>query len=505
MPTVHGTFRHNNTTINQYKYLDRLYQRELQIHRDCLAEYKKDVLKVLLEALANTQPNFKLYENQPYITGIVRNKLVDFLLRMAVRLKIVPYVFCKAVRLFDRYCSKRIVLLDQAQLVITTCLWIAAKFYGGNNHFANLSSSNGALVKTILNLGFGSGSRFSGPTERYRMPKTSELVKLCGTRCNYDTGMFKQMELHILTTLDWNISDATIDDYLASLIDLKSCTDAELLQELDVAAIKTFIAYSSCYSFELVKYTPLEMAKAAVDLLNTVFRLHYSDPSFFRLNASGFEDVAEIQSTEKNKYIQDLLAQAVMNSPAYLLRCFDTYGPCHLFSTLNKYYRPTFNTEILTPPRTNFPDPTKSTLSDGSQGNYTYSPCKSTSSQESYTYETVTPIVGVPYFGKCKGIRTPMTEAASVNSHHYPLLKHPTQAAKTPGALTIPIADFYPQPKAVFTDCFYQNNDSLSSVISTNSSKGSADIFYESKRFGVCTPVSMEDDIKPTTRRKKSA
>lgn len=500
---VHGSFTYNDISINQYKYLHQLYLKELLVHNETLQEYSDEISLALLTALEKSQPNFKLYENQPYITSVVRNKLVDFVLRMAVRLKIVPYVFCKAVRLFDRYCSKRIVLLDQAQLVITTCLWIAAKIYGGNNHFANLSSSKCSLVKTILNLGFGSGARFCGPTERYRMPKISELVKLCGARCNYDSNMFKQMELHIMTTLDWNLSDSTIDDFLVSLNDLRSCTDYDPAGEFDAATVKTFIAYASCYLFELIKFTPLELAKASVDLVNDAFQIHPSDNAYFTLNSEMFEDSPDLCCSEKNRHIQDLLAQAVMNAPAYLLRCFDTPGPHHLYSTLNNLRSPAaYDSEVKTPTHINFPTP--AALSDMSQGNYTYAtPTKSP--QASFTHQSTANIVGVPYMTKAsnKGMKTPITEAANIQSHHYPLLKQSSQPAKlTQPSLSIS-TELYPQPRPVLQDSFYRNNNSLTSIASTNSSKGS-DLFYESSRYGVCTPISIDEDHKPVTRKKRA-
>lgn len=468
---LHGSFAQEGTIINQYKYLHRLYSTEVLVHNDSLAEYHDEVALVLLASLHRTQPNFKLYENQPYITAVVRNKLIDFILRMAVRLKIVPFVFCKAVRLFDRYCSKRIVLLDQAQLVITTCLWIAAKVHGGNNHFANLQSSKCSLIKTILNLGFGLGARFAGPTERYRMPKISELVKLCGARCNYDANMFKQMELHIMTTLDWNMTDASIDDFLISLEDLRSCTDYEPAATEEATTLKTFVAYASCFLYDLIKYTPLEMAKATVDLLNHAFSLRPSDG--FTLNSTMFENAPEISCTQRNRHVEQLLTQAVMNAPAYLLRCFDVEGPRRLFSHLNgsrlAFEEATTPTSIATP-----------SLPDMSLSNYTYA----TPTKVLHDYPS--PIMGVPYISKnpIKGSKLLVTDSAHMNSHHYP----PIKSTKM---------NEYPQPR--LQELLYRNNNSLGSIASSTSSKAS-DIFYDSTRYGVCTPISIDDE-KPVKKR----
>lgn len=459
---LNGTFSHDGTVINQYKYLHRLYTTEVKIHQDCFLEYEDEVCLTLLNSMPKTQPNLKLYSNQPYITPVVRSKLVDFVLRMAVRLKIVPFVFCKAVRFFDRYCSKRIVLLDQAQLVISTCLWIAAKIHGGNNHFANLESSKSALVKTILNLGFGLGARFCGPTERYRMPKISELVKLCGVRCNYDASMFKQMELHIMSTFDWCMSDSSIDDYMMSLEDLRSCTDTETEGSLDAATLKTFVAYASCFLYDLIKYTPLEMAQATVDLLNDAFSLRGSGK--FKLNSSVFEEAPELACTQKNRYIKQMLSQAVINAPGYLLRYFDTDGPRRLFSKLDG--SGISSDEVTTPLKTLF--------TDIQQNNYTYA----TPTKAILDYPSS--MLGVPYITKTpsKFPKPSVSDSANLHSHQYPSMK------------TSRIPEF-PQPR--LQELLYGHNNSLDSIASSNSSRVS-DIFYDSTRYGVCTPISIDDE-----------
>ncbi|KAK8439353.1 cyclin [Candidozyma auris] len=498
--SIHGTFSYAGTTINQYKYPHRLYEREVQIHADCFAEYEDDISLTLLRASVVTQPNFKLYDNQPYINASVRAKLVDFLLRMAVRLKLVPYVFCKAVRLFDRYCSKRIVLLQQAQLVATTCLWISAKVYGGNNHFANLSSSKCGQVKTISNLGYGSGARFCGPTERYRMPKICELVKLCGARCNYDISMFKQMELHIMSTLDWNLVDTAVDEFLVDSRDLKSCTDVTNPQKSDIATLKAFVSYASCYQYELIKYTPVEVAKAAVDLLNETFHLTATDAAFLTLNNCIFAEIPDLNARQDD--IRNLLIQAVVSAPDYLLHCFDTSGPRYLYSSLTKTTKmpPPIDTGISTPTESSYPTPTSAPHFDVPSTNYTYTkPTNVSLSSESYAYETSPSIDGVPFVSKSvsKGLKISVTEAANINSHHYPLLR--TQGSKGPMGMS----DLLPQPRQTLQESFYKNNNSSTSIASSNSSKGS-DMFYDSHRYGISTPISIEDD-KSLMKKKKSS
>lgn len=113
-------------------------------------------------------------------------------------------VFFHSVRLYDRYCSKRIVLRDQAKLVVATCLWLAAKTWGGCNHIIN-------------NVVIPTGGRFYGPNPRARIPRLSELVHYCGDGQVFDESMFLQMERHILDTLNWNIYEPMINDYVLNV------------------------------------------------------------------------------------------------------------------------------------------------------------------------------------------------------------------------------------------------------------------------------------------------
>lgn len=336
MPEVSGTFSNCHVSIHQLKYPANLYTREVTNHETCIHEYASDIVETMIVVLDTTAPNINLYNRQPYLNSAVRFKLVDFLLKMLVRLKLLPFVFCRAVRFFDRYCLKRIVLLDQAQLIITTCLWIAAKIHGGNNHFANLTSdSTKCSVRTIADLGFGSGAQFRGPTERYRMPKVNELVKLCGKRCNYDAGMFKQMEVHIMAALEWRLNDPAIDDFMIHShehrVPNNDDTDDNLREFLKM---KQFVAYAGCYAYDLVGYSPFQIANAVVDLINSTFSLHEHDVCIQTLNHSILVDEAAATDVRD---IQYHLVQAVVTASPYLMKMLGSRGPqlLHLLLAIN--------------------------------------------------------------------------------------------------------------------------------------------------------------------------
>jgi hypothetical protein len=58
-----------------------------------------------------------------------------------------------------------------------------------------------------------------------RVPQINELENMC---CGlYDAGMFRQMEMHILNTLEWNIGHPTLD-FFQSMIWAEGEDDCEV-------------------------------------------------------------------------------------------------------------------------------------------------------------------------------------------------------------------------------------------------------------------------------------
>lgn len=330
-----GTFSNDHVTINQQRYPEALSSRDLASHAAVVDEYQDEILATLRADLATHRPVAKLVAKQPYVTSVFRHKLVDFLLKMSVRLKILPYVFCRAVRLFDRYLLRRIVLLDQAQLIATTCLWIAAKVHGGNNHFANLyCEPRDNMVRTIADLGYGLGARTKGPNERYRLPKVRELVKLCGLRCNYDAAMFNQMEVHVMQALDWRLLDPAVDDFMVQSHDLLvglACPDPE---RTEIRSMKRFMSYAACYLADLLAADPEDLACAVVSIANDVYHLDLP----LNFPALRPQDVLPL--------LKRAVVNAVIRAPPYLLQCFDLRGPQLLFTVLSNAPRPLM---LLTP------------------------------------------------------------------------------------------------------------------------------------------------------------
>lgn len=332
----------------QYEYPTALYDHEVYHHQAVVDEYDDDIYGTMMGLIEQNRPNVELYKQQPYLTPPIRLKLIDFLLKMAVRLKILPFVFYKAVRIFDRYCLKRIVLLDQLQLIITTCLWIAAKVQGGNNHFVNLANLDRvSCIKTINDVGYGAGGKYLGPTERFRLPKLHELVKLCGAKCKYDQGMFKQMELHVLTTLEWLLNDPGIEEFLVLLREFTVIPllvdDQGIPQQLlvnEMFKIKEFLSYVALYLFELVDTHTVHVAHVICDLINETFNLQPGHPCHQHVGqmldhplATSALDFAQYKAVKKQ------LIRLVLALTEFVLKLFGSKGPQYLYHQVCLHYK----------------------------------------------------------------------------------------------------------------------------------------------------------------------
>ncbi|CAI4896118.1 AFH_G0042840.mRNA.1.CDS.1 [Saccharomyces cerevisiae] len=192
-------------TAKQTYYPIELSNAELLTHYETIQEYHEEISQNVLVQSSKTKPDIKLIDQQPEMNPHqTREAIVTFLYQLSVMTRVSNGIFFHAVRFYDRYCSKRVVLKDQAKLVVGTCLWLAAKTWGGCNHIIN-------------DVSIPTGGRFYGPNPRARIPRLSELVHYCGGSDLFDESMFIQMERHILDTLNWDVYEPMINDYILNV------------------------------------------------------------------------------------------------------------------------------------------------------------------------------------------------------------------------------------------------------------------------------------------------
>lgn len=197
---------------------------EARESRQVYDEYHESVFKHMLKMEKLTKWDPDMMSMQPELQWHMRPYLLDFLLETHLGLQLSKETLYLAVNLVDRYCSKRIVFKKHYQLVGCAALWIASKYQD----------------------------------KKAKVPTLDELKLIC---CHqYDVHMFKQMEMHILTTLEWVIGYPTVDLYLD--IYLKG-QDGSQGPMRDIAL---YLCENAMYHRELLVFMPSTISKCALVL-----------------------------------------------------------------------------------------------------------------------------------------------------------------------------------------------------------------------------------------------
>lgn len=175
--------------IKRRPYHPILESLEFQTNQHLIQEYSLDIVNTLSQLESLTLVNPAMIDLQPEIQWFMRPFLLDFLIELHSSFKLQPTTLFLCLNIIDRYCAKRIVFKRHYQLVGCTALWIASKY----------------------------------EDKKLRVPTLKELTIMC--RNAYDEEMFVQMEMHILSTLDWSIGHPTLEDCLQLAIDLNNLSN----------------------------------------------------------------------------------------------------------------------------------------------------------------------------------------------------------------------------------------------------------------------------------------
>lgn len=164
---------------------------------------------------------------QREIQWFMRPYLIDFIIEAHAAFALLPETLFLTINLLDRYCSRRVVYKQHYQLVGCAALLIAAK-YGD---------------------------------KKDRVPQIHELNNMC---CNlYDAGMFTQMEMHVLNTLEWTIGHPTVDFFTQLMV-------AEEHDGVDVEHMAAYLCEIALYHRDFVSTKPSMMARASLALARAI-------------------------------------------------------------------------------------------------------------------------------------------------------------------------------------------------------------------------------------------
>ncbi|KAL6239039.1 hypothetical protein BDW75DRAFT_199431 [Aspergillus navahoensis] len=104
------------------------------------AEYVVEIFDYLRELEMETLPNPDYIDHQPDLEWKMRGILVDWLIEVHTRFRLLPETLFLAVNIIDRFLSAEVVALDRLQLVGVAAMFIASKYEEVlSPHVANFS------------------------------------------------------------------------------------------------------------------------------------------------------------------------------------------------------------------------------------------------------------------------------------------------------------------------------------------------------------------------------
>ncbi|KAL4920225.1 cyclin-like protein [Aspergillus aurantiobrunneus] len=104
------------------------------------AEYVVEIFDYLRDLEMETMPNPDYIDHQPDLEWKMRGILVDWLIEVHTRFRLLPETLFLAVNLIDRFLSAEVVALDRLQLVGVAAMFIASKYEEVlSPHVANFS------------------------------------------------------------------------------------------------------------------------------------------------------------------------------------------------------------------------------------------------------------------------------------------------------------------------------------------------------------------------------
>ncbi|KAI9371455.1 cyclin-like protein [Aspergillus egyptiacus] len=104
------------------------------------AEYVVEIFDYLRDLEMETLPNPQYIDHQPDLEWKMRGILVDWLIEVHTRFRLLPETLFLAVNIIDRFLSAEVVALDRLQLVGVAAMFIASKYEEVlSPHVANFS------------------------------------------------------------------------------------------------------------------------------------------------------------------------------------------------------------------------------------------------------------------------------------------------------------------------------------------------------------------------------
>lgn len=150
------------------------------------AEYVREIFEYYKELEKVTMPNPDYMDHQDDLEWKMRGILVDWLIEVHVRFRLLPETLFLAVNIVDRFLSSKVVPLDKLQLVGITAMFIASKYEEVlSPHVGNFTrvADDGFTVEEVL-----AAERYTLSTLKYDLsyPNPMNFLRRISKADNYD-------------------------------------------------------------------------------------------------------------------------------------------------------------------------------------------------------------------------------------------------------------------------------------------------------------------------------
>lgn len=150
------------------------------------AEYVREIFEYYQELEKVTMPNAQYMDHQEDLEWKMRGILVDWLIEVHMRFRLLPETLFLAVNIIDRFLSQKVVPLDKLQLVGITAMFIASKYEEVlSPHVGNFThvADDGFSVDEVL-----AAERYTLSTLKYDLsyPNPMNFLRRISKADNYD-------------------------------------------------------------------------------------------------------------------------------------------------------------------------------------------------------------------------------------------------------------------------------------------------------------------------------
>lgn len=216
----------------------------------CATDYAEDMYAIFRkkEGLTAVLPVY-METTQGQINEKMRAILIDWLVEVHMKFKLVPETLFLTVNLIDRYLERREITRSNLQLLGVSCLMIATKY------------------------------------EEIWPPGISELVYICDSA--YTKTTIIKMETQVLKTLEYQITQPSAHTFLVRYLKAGHA-DKEMSQ------LACYLLDGTLLSYSMLNYLPSQLAAASVFLARHACGRYPWSPTLLKYSEYLEEDIAPV-------------------------------------------------------------------------------------------------------------------------------------------------------------------------------------------------------------------